>query len=204
MEIVGTDKQQMKDAIWEINRQTSKATNFESLKMFEVAGKAYYEIARLNEIDLNQYEEALKNYKKAAECYCKICPRSTMDCYEKIIDLLVQLDAIDWAVKRCFRFGYKCRSLFHDFEKMQEFYQRGQTLRYEHDRRHFCCIVNAEFRQYKYNMKKALNDYHQFIHNVDLPISYLDPVTGLCSICIEEYEKLKECFQYLQNPKIEN
>ncbi|KII69801.1 hypothetical protein RF11_05904 [Thelohanellus kitauei] len=132
------------------------------LKRLPDAGKLYSEAARLQEINLRLYKESLNNYEKAARCYRKANYRkAAIDCYRKIIDVLLKDNKIDRAIQRCFKYGYKCKELFCNMEKMEEFYKRGKELRLRHKISHTCSITTFDEYKYQYNLPKAKEDYER-------------------------------------------
>ncbi|KII68830.1 hypothetical protein RF11_03035 [Thelohanellus kitauei] len=151
----------MNELIMEIKILSANATKSKYAQMFEEAGKAYYDIARRKEVYLRLYDEALAHYEEAARCYIQIKSSSAMDCYHRIIGIMVKDYRIDLAIYLCFEYGYTCRTIFGDLEKMEEFYKKGEEIRIEYQILHKCVRTKSDLAKYKKDKKKALSDYER-------------------------------------------
>ncbi|KII69806.1 hypothetical protein RF11_05909 [Thelohanellus kitauei] len=127
------------------------------MKRLPEAGKLYFEAARLQEPHFWLYEESRDNFKKAASCYRKANYRKELiDCFQKIID-----HKIDCAIHWCFKYGYECKYLFRNMEKMKEFYKRGEALRLRHKIPHTCPTTTFDQQEYENNLLRAKEDYER-------------------------------------------
>ncbi|KII73613.1 hypothetical protein RF11_13724 [Thelohanellus kitauei] len=149
----------MNELIREIQTLRYNALKFKSSRMFEEAGKAFYDIGIRKDVYLKLYDEALALYEEAATCYIKVNSPSVIDCYMRIIGALLKNNNIFLGIQRCFEFGYRCGNKFGDIQKMEELYKRGEDLRSEHEKLHTCVRTNFDLTEYENDPHKALADY---------------------------------------------
>ncbi|KII72676.1 hypothetical protein RF11_15185 [Thelohanellus kitauei] len=176
----------------EINIRMKVGGEFEVSGMYQAAGKSYYEVARLGEIHLEDYEGALSVYRTSAECYLKTQSIDAIHCYERMIDILLKTGKVDRAIEYCVKFGYSCAHELDDTEKGDQFYSRAEEIRRLHNKSHTCSKTKFDPSEYDNDQAKALKDLKDF--DVVKPGIFTSQITGvgLCRNCIEAYEQLRQ------------
>ncbi|KII75170.1 hypothetical protein RF11_10465 [Thelohanellus kitauei] len=146
----------------EIDSLTNRAREFISSEMYEEAAKIYYDIARLEEIHLRDYEGASLNYENSAFYYLKTKSRKTPDSYTKMIDVLLKDGEIDKAIWQSFEIGYSCANYLMDMQKSEEFFQRGDELRRQYNISHVCPKMNIKTNESYQDKAKASEELEKF------------------------------------------
>ncbi|KII68845.1 hypothetical protein RF11_03050 [Thelohanellus kitauei] len=168
---------------------------YENFQRFDEAGKAYFDAAGLQENILENYSCALENYRESAKCYLNINSRKVIDCYQKIIDVMLKDEQINWGIKYCFEFGYKCGTQFGDLRKREEFYKRGEDLR--------SILLKTHYSDYENDLEEAFEVHDNFNVKKYCGGAHFVFYTSVCRNCIEAYESLNEFLKGLTKDQIE-
>ncbi|KII68839.1 hypothetical protein RF11_03044 [Thelohanellus kitauei] len=103
------------------------------------------------------------------------------------------------AIQDCFIFGHKFGTVYHDEEKQEAFYKRGDEIREQHRKSHTCAKTSFNLSEYEDNIQKAFKDYDKFNINKDLPVFGEITYTctwlltlAACRKCIDVYGHLCE------------
>ncbi|KII68840.1 hypothetical protein RF11_03045 [Thelohanellus kitauei] len=143
----------------EINELIFLGESYKDSKMYEEAGRIYFEVARLIEVYFRHYETAQEKFQESARCFRKIHSQTLYNVYEKILDLLVKDNTLNLALQDCFVFGYKFGTVYRDEEKREAFYKRGDQIREQHGKSHRCPKTSFKLSEYEDDVQKAFKDY---------------------------------------------